>query len=168
MSTLVTSSNFLIEFTKLLINRRIKSFPDNKYQSERLDNYRKKTISNILLYLYFVNVRTNASFIVEELQRIVLNVFECLGLPDEHFENYIEEMSRSEGGALFNFQAVIRLKNEYVALYENIRDNDDYFKIGHSGYCYIKERRKKRIVYESVYNRQEISMAKFKEYLKAK
>jgi len=72
-------------------------------------------------------------------------------LPDGSFETYLIDFSESNNDTLFNVSGVIRLKEKFLETFTEIEKSNQYFKVDHSGYCLIKERRKNQIKFKSVY-----------------
>ncbi len=156
----------LTSFNKLLILcelKRMKHEADEYTESKVLD-YRRKTVYNSMLYLHLIDTLNSEPFMNENLELLAFNVFNRLDLTGSKFEQYLDDISRTEDETMFNASSVIHLQNKLEKEFVKLGDNDNFFRIDHSGWCKVKERNEYQVRYKSIYGIGRISKSKYRKY----
>jgi hypothetical protein len=158
--------DILTSFNKLLIRQTLQESDDSndQFTVEKLSDYKTKTIYNSLFYFHLIDTLSQESFVRDEIELMAFNLFQGLDLSDSHFDQYLDDISRTEDEVLFNVSAAIHLKDELEEKFIELDNDERYFRIDHSGWCLVKEKNEHEVRYESIYGTFPISMGKYKKY----
>lgn len=157
-------------FSKLLVKFELKNIDSSvdKFTEQKLHDYKLKTVSNCMLYIYLFDSLNSEAFIIEDLELLSFNLFWRLGITESFFEQYIVDISKTEDEELFNVYGAINLRNKLEEKFISLDENDSFFRIHHSGWCLVKESNDKNILYKSIYGKGNTSMDKYKKLIKQK
>lgn len=154
----------LSEFNKLIVKHRLKDFSDNEYLNDKLSDFRLRVIYNSMLYFYLIDRNSSERFISDDMSILSLNLFTYLSPPDDKFNQYIIDASESNNELLFSHSGVIQLKNKFISLLDTIESNENYFKIGHSGFCLVLDYFENKVKYKCVFGINLIGKGELKKH----
>lgn len=158
--------DILTYFNKLLVSQSIENSSDHsdRFLADRRKDYQAKAVYYFLLYIHLIDSLSSEQFIRDYLELLSFNMFNRLGITDSQYEQYMDDISRTEDDVKFNASAAIRLRNSLEEKFIGLDSNDNYFRIAHSGVCLIKEKNERNVRYDSIYGTNQIPAGKFKKY----
>jgi hypothetical protein len=164
----IQMKDILTSFNKLLIQCELKGMEDSddQYAEDRILDYRTKTIYNSMLYLHLIDTLSPEPFMYENIELLAFNHINRLGLTDSQFEQYLDDISRTEDEVMFNVSRVVRLRNNLEEKFVELDSNDNYFRIIHSGWCGVIEKNDKEVRYKSIFGSFWLQLSKYKKYKK--
>ncbi|WP_296619603.1 hypothetical protein [Marivirga sp.] len=157
-------------FNKLLIKHGLKNSDNSndKFSEQKLFDYKLKTLSNHMLYIYLIHSLNSETFIIEDLELLTFNLFERLGITESSFEQYLDNISKTDDEELFNVNGAINLRNKLEEKFNSLDENNSFFRIDHSGWCLVKEKNDKNIRYKSIHGTGKSSIPNYKKLKKRK
>jgi hypothetical protein len=155
--------DILIGFIKVSQKFNLKSYPNDEFQDTRVKDYYCKAIYHFWVYLYLLQHNISNNAIIEKIELIGLNSLKYMGIPDSEFETYLKTMSSTYNDSYFNPYGVVRLKDNILEIMDKPTFNKKYFVLDHSGLCKFKEIIDGQVFYKSLYGKNQISLAKYKD-----
>ena len=153
-------------FAKLWIRLKKQEESKEEYEKLNLQKLHQQALFQTLLYLYLLDKSLTEDFIKTKLQLIGFNLIYSMGLPDNTFSQYINNMAPSMGENNINPDSIIAFKDEFCLKYNNMTESGEYFIIDHSGICQVISENGHNLDYISIFQKGQISITKFKKLRK--
>jgi hypothetical protein len=153
-------------FAKFVHTHSEELITGNELRELKMFEYKQKVLSHILIYHYLINQNKADNPHSQSLDLACLNIFDKLGLPDSESDKYIKLIAKTSTTQLFNYNSVLRLKSSLVHLYEDLKDNENYFREKYRGICLILEKTYTKAYYKSIFNpeiKYEINLKEIKK-----
>jgi len=153
--------DILNDFSKFIIQHKLeKNIEDT--DKERFNKYLKDAIYYSMINIYLTDSNTPRS-VSNNIEIIALNIFEYIGEPDSSIHKFIDSISKTNEEVFFSAYLCNEMIDNYYQLYFNINENEKYFRMKNSGFCYIYEKDEHEIKYRSVYGNGHITLEQFKK-----
>lgn len=148
-------------FSKFIIQHQLEKNIDDT-DKERFHKYLKDAIYYSMINLYLTDSIT-ARGLSGNFELIALNILEYLGKPDNSFQKFIDNISKTNEDVFFSAFLCKEMNDYYYQLYSKIYENEKYFRLKNSGYCYIYEKDEHEIKYRSVFGNGYLKLAQLKK-----
>jgi hypothetical protein len=150
-------------FAKLWIKIKNQEQPEEEYEQLNLQKLQQQALFQTFLYLCLLDKSLTEDFIKTKLQLIAFNLIYSMGLPDNSFSQYINNMAPSLGENSINPGSIIAFKDELCLKYNNMAESGEFFIIDHSGICQVISENSHKLDYISIFQKGQISPTKFKK-----
>jgi hypothetical protein len=155
--------DILENFAKLWIKVNGVEQPKNEYEVNRLEQYIEQAKSHIFISLFLIDRINNSEFIRQKLELISINLLHFMGLPNQNFNQYINNIISSLEEHTLSADNIITLKERFCDKFNILAESHNYFIFDHSGICQIIETTGNKYEYISLFNKGQIHPNDFKK-----
>lgn len=150
-------------FGYFILSHQFEDVSDNEIRRSKMEDYKQKVICHIIIYHYLVHKNKPENPLSQSLDLVCLNLFHKLGLPDEHCDEYINSIIKSNFKTKYFPYNVLKLKMKLIADFNKIDSKNKHFFHNQYGVCLILEKTSSKIYFKSLLN----TTVKFELPLKA-